>query len=740
MAIHSAPAESTLPREPSETRAPRLSGRWLAAARAAWLAVAALIAVLVVLALQGEFATMRAPCTSNICYAGQVHVSATGLLAAWGISIEGYGTAVFALQLLCALLHFAVAGVIFRRGRDDWMALLGAAMLLTWGASASTLLQTFYETPLELAVRLVEALGYALLTYFFYLFPSGRFVPRWACWLAPIWLVVLVFQDALPLLFGYSRALGRFIALFSNAWMLSLVAAQIYRFRAIANPTQRQQAKWIMLGVAAGIGAFALVDVARLVAATAFGSPGLFLPVVRWLIYYGLMPLVPLAFGMAILRARLYDIDVLINRALVYGTLTACVLAIYVLVVGYVGALLHAEGGSWGVPIQLLATGLVAVLAQPLRERLQRGVNRLMYGDRDDPYGVISRLGQHLEAALAPDAVLPAVAQTVREALRLPYVAIGLRPDQRPRTKDQEPVSEQATWSSVLGPWSSDALEVVASSGEPGGEVLSLPLIYHGETVGRLLLAPRPGEDGFGQADRRLLADLARQAGAAVHAVRLTLDLQQARARLVAAREEERRRLRRDLHDGLGPVLASMALQADTARELVRIDPGEAEALLQTLTYQAQAAVVDIRRLVHALRPPALDDLGLVMAIRATIQHFGFDHARPAGRGHATTVAVEAPEPFLALPAAVEVAAYRIVQEALTNVARHAGATRCAVRFAVTDALHVVVEDDGCGLPEGVQVGVGLVSMRERARELGGDCLVERRPEGGTVVRAWLPL
>jgi hypothetical protein len=175
---------------------------------------------------------------------------------------------------------------------------------LSWGASASTLLQTLYETRLEWAVRLVEALGYALLTYFFYLFPSGRFVPRWARWLAPLWLAVLVFQDVLPLLFGYSPTLGRLISLFSNAWMLSLVAAQIYRFHAIASLTQRQQVKWIMLGVAAGIGAFALVDVVRLVAVTAFGSAGPFLPVARWPIFYGLMTLVPLAFGMAILRAR----------------------------------------------------------------------------------------------------------------------------------------------------------------------------------------------------------------------------------------------------------------------------------------------------------------------------------------------------------------------------------------------------------------------------------------------------
>ena len=208
---------------------------------------------------------------------------------------------------------------------------------------------------------------------------------------------------------------------------------------------------------------------------------------------------VPVAVGFAVLRYRLYDIDLVINRTLVYGALTVSVVGIYVLVVGYLGALVQTGGNLF---VSLLATGLVAVLFSPLRDRLQRAVNRLMYGERDDPYAVVSRLGERLEAALAPEAVLPTIVQSVKEALKLPYAAIAL------------------TENGAATP------RVTASAGEPVEKPLHLPLTYQGEPVGELLLEPRAPGETFGPADRRLLEGLARQAGVAAHAVRLTTDLQ----------------------------------------------------------------------------------------------------------------------------------------------------------------------------------------------------------------------
>ena len=213
---------------------------------------------------------------------------------------------------------------------------------------------------------------------------------------------------------------------------------------------------------------------------------------------------------------------------------------------------------------------------------------------------------------------------------------------------------------------------------------------------------------------------------------RSTADLRRSRERLVTAREEERRRVRRDLHDGLGPTLGSLTLRLDVAADLVGEDPAAARALLRDLKAQARAAIGDIRRLVYALRPPALDDLGLAAALRAEAQRY------EAG---GLQVRFDAPEALPALPAAVEVAAYRIAQEALANVARHAGARHCVGRLALDDgAVRLEVSDDGRGLSPVRAKGVGLDSMRERAEELGGRCVVESLPTGGTRVRATLPL
>jgi signal transduction histidine kinase len=330
-----------------------------------------------------------------------------------------------------------------------------------------------------------------------------------------------------------------------------------------------------------------------------------------------------------------------------------------------------------------------------------------MYGERDDPYAVISRLGKRLEAAIEPEAVLPTVVETIAQALKLPYAAILLKEGEGFRT--------------------------AASYGSPRGEPETFTLVYQREEIGRLVLSPRAPGEAFSDADRGLLEDLARQAEVAVHAVRLTADLQRSRERLVATREEERRRLRRDLHDGLGAQLAGLNVQAGTIRRLISSDPGAADELVVELREELRGAIADIRRLVYDLRPPALDDLGLVEATRRLAERYDSKDAP-------LRVVVEAPENLPNLPAAVEVAVYRITQEALTNVARHARATTCVVRLAVNGNVTFEIVDDGVGIPAGRSAGVGLSSMHERAGELGGSCTVETLPEGGTRVLARLPL
>ncbi|WP_157506262.1 sensor histidine kinase [Ktedonobacter racemifer] len=277
-----------------------------------------------------------------------------------------------------------------------------------------------------------------------------------------------------------------------------------------------------------------------------------------------------------------------------------------------------------------------------------------------------------------------------------------------------------------------------ASYGELREKPLSLSLTYQSEQIGELTLAPRGSAEPFSTADRQLLNDLARQAGIAAHAIRLTTDLQlltgdlqQSRTQLVMAREEERRRLRRDLHYGLGPALATITLQAEAARDALSTEPDQAVFLLESLVNQAQTAISDIRRLVYDLRPPALDDLGLIAAVRAQIMHYEYTGLR---------VTIDAPSRLPELSAAVEVAAYRIIQEALTNVMRHAGARSCLIQLDCDDALNLAIRDDGRGLPAEPSLGVGIRSMRERAAELGGSCSVENVPSGGTCVDVVLPL
>ncbi len=499
-------------------------------------------------------------------------------------------------------------------------------------------------------------------------------------------------------------------------YMLLFIVVTIMNYRNVQDEPTRVKIRWVAFGwsvSAAGIVFLWLLPGAllghSLIPAEALAL--LALPI-------------PLALAIAILRHHLFDIDLIINRTLVYSVLTLSTMTVYIFIVGYLGGLFQASEKSI---LAFLATGLVAVTFNPLREWLQRRVNRVMYGERDDPYAVLSRLGQRLEATLAPEAVLPTIVETVAQALKLPCAAIALKEGEGFKIVAASPLTPalRATPPPSPGP---KAQERGEGQGV-GGEVL--PLVYQGEIVGQLIFSPRAPGEAFSAAERRLLEDIAHQAGVAVHAVRLTVDLQRSRERIVTAREEERRHIRRELHDGLGPSLAGLTLKMDAARNLLTHNPRAADDLLADLKSQTQSSIDDIRRLAYSLRPPALDELGLLSAI----QEFCAGQERIG-----LFVTVEFPENIPPLSAAVEAATYRIVCEALTNAARHARAGHCTVQIRVNKNLEVEICDDGQGVPEKFKAGVGLASMRERAAELGGQCRVESRPEGGTRVLAVIPI
>ena len=659
---------------------------------------------------------------------GQLTKGGIQELQTWGLSLNIYIAYLVIGNLLLVLSYLGMGTLIVWRtwGKtNDWMALCAAYVLVTFPVNVIALMLFTLPPSWGVPINILRFLGEICISLFGCLFPIGRFVPRWSGFLALGSVIVWGIFIFVPAASSPSSILAAIIFVLILLSLGCIVGVQVYRYRRVSNPTQRQQTKWVIFGLllfAGGImvwtglsallyfqGMFADVLVRSL-----FNVSQIFL----WL-------LIPFSISFAILRYRLWDIDIIINRTLVYGILTMSVIGIYALVVGTLGALLQVQGNFF---IALLGAGLVAVLFQPLRLRLQSGVNRLMYGERDTPDKVISRLGQRLETTLAPDAVLPTIVETVAKALKLPYTAITLKSIS---ATNAVLASEAEMQGSTLK--QSGAFVPAASFGQvPEEDLVHLPLVYQNEQIGELLLAPRAPGETFAPADRALLSDLARQAGIAAHAVRLTADLQRlavelqhSRIQLVTTREEERRRLRRDLHDGLGPALGSLTLQLDTARNLFKSDQSAADVLLIDLKAQVQAAIADIRRLVYELRPPTLDELGLVSALREQVTRY---------RKPGLSITLNAPEHLPPLPAAVEVAIYRIAQEALTNVVRHANARHCTLSLEVDDHVCLEIRDDGQGLAADYRVGVGLTSMRERAAELGGTCVIGPIEAGGTRV------
>ncbi|MGY1856812.1 histidine kinase [Modestobacter sp. SYSU DS0290] len=411
-----------------------------------------------------------------------------------------------------------------------------------------------------------------------------------------------------------------------------------------------------------------------------------------------------LAVTVGIVRPQAVDIDRLLGGTLVYGGLAVAVVLLDLAVVATTGALLGDRLEQRDVA--LLALLLVTALYVPLRAQLWRAVRRWVLGEREDPYRVVSGLAEQLERSTDAGEQLLTVARTVAEAFRSPYVGV---------------VVDHA-----------EGDQLVAEHGTRPAEVQSLPISFRGQQVGHLLL-PRAGlRASLLGRDERLLADVVRQAAAAARASALAAELQASREQLVTAREEERRRLRRDLHDGLGPSLGAVVLRIDTARNLAATRPEEADRVLRQAREEVATALADVRRLVHDLRPPALDDLGLVGAVRQQAERL---------LAPRVAVAVAAGREVDQLPAAVEVAAYRIASEALANVARHAQADHCRVELDRVDgALVVTVTDDGRGIGPDAPAGVGLASLRERAAELGGWGTVGCPADGGTQVRAVLPV
>ncbi|MBB3108822.1 signal transduction histidine kinase [Paenibacillus phyllosphaerae] len=646
-----------------------------------------------------------------------------------GLSVEMTALYLVLIDVLFTAVFYVSAGAMLWKGAREPMGLLAALAMVAFGTTFPSLAIVSAEGS-ELAriwFYAVSTIGWTSITLFCLLFPNGRFVPAWT---KSAMVIIAIWNGANFIVQGSLWEKLHLPVMVQVVWFLSttalLIYSQVYRFKKVSSPAERQQTKWVVYGVTVSFIGFGLLSIL-------FGSPvndGRAMTFI-WLnaVLNLSLAALPVTLALAVLRRRLWEINPLVNRTIVYGALTLCIVLVYAATVLYLGRLL----GNWNPYIvSFLVTAVVAVLFAPLKEWLQRQVNRLFKGRHDDPYAVLLELGGQLMEPLAPDAMLEVIAGKVKEVLRLPYAAIA------------------------AGVEGQEAIIAEAGERKDSLELHAFPIIHRGRTLGTLYAASRSTGELFSSEDMMFLEVLLGHAGPLVNNAdmlqamrKLAEDLQESREKLVAAREEERRQLRNNLHDDLAPRLAALALKTSIARKFVERDPASAIAMLDELGQVIRTTVGDIRVLVHDLRPPALDELGLVGAIRARMSELGKSTHQMAGDEQVRPLRfeLEVPEQLPNLSAAVEVAIYRIVTESLVNTVKHAQASVCRVRLAVSERRRLVVEivDDGVSggtvaIWSGMSSGIGLRSMRERAAEVGGECSFERTADGGMKVEAVLPL
>jgi two-component system, NarL family, sensor kinase len=585
-------------------------------------------------------------------------------------------------------LSFGLSGAViaYHRPRNPvgWLLAAGGLLQAMSAVAAPTfaLLYGWDDFPTHVSASGFIAHAWTVniglcLPLFLLLFPDGRPLSRLWRWVVVFTIVTAPLFSAAVFDFPGSESLA---ALWTATevrglvlLLLGLLSIAIRYHR--GSEQQRQQLLWL---IGALVIAIPMMGVWGFIA----GVPILVLLVI---------PLLPVAVAIAIVRHNLLDIRLAISRLAAWSLLSLLALGAYSLVVGLVDNLVAERAGR-----SAALTVLIALAAGGLLPRLQRVVDRLFYGDRDDPTRVVARVGEQLSAGSDG---LESVVDEVRRSLRLAYVAVR--------------IGEQVT----------------ASGREPGATPVSLPLHRAGEEVGELVVAPRSGEKRLSDRDLEVLVLVAAPLAVAASATALSQDLQASRERLVTAREAERRRLRRDLHDGIGPALTGIAMKADAATNKLRSD-ADARYLVEAVSADVRRTIGEVRRVIDDLRPESLDELGLIGALRERAQHVTV--ASPMA------LSLELPDQLPEVSAAVEVAAYRVATEALNNAVRHSGGRTARLRITVTDLLEVAVADDGPS-NEAWEPGLGLAAMRERVNELGGDLYAGHNGSGGRVI-ATFPL
>jgi signal transduction histidine kinase len=585
-------------------------------------------------------------------------------------------------------------------------------------------------------------LGAILLAFLVFFFPNGRLLPgpRWrsATWVLVAGATVTITSSmialapiqpsprlpsvpnplAVPALDGLTNSNGPFSIVSFVSGFAIIVAGVVVRYRR-ARGVERGQLRWFSYVVAAGVG-LTLLSIPLGAVNPDLGSAagGVGSAVV-------LGVLAPAAIGLAVMRHGLYDIDVFISRTIVYGSLGVFITAVYVGIAVGIGSLV-GSGGKPNLGLSILATAIVAVGFQPVRERLQRFANRLVYGKRATPYEVLSQFSERVAESYASDEVLPRMARVLAEGTAAELAEVWLRSGESLRRAAAFPME-----SSVPGSVQLDSAEAPRI---PHAD-RTVEVRHQGQLLGALTVTKRRGES-LTPIEIKLMDDLAHQAGLVLKNVGLTADLQArlddlraSRQRLVAAQDDERRRLERNLHDGAQQHLIALKVKLGLAEMLLTRDPEKASATIVALKGDADEALETVRDLARGIYPPLLADRGLAAALQSQA-------------GKATLPVHVDADGVGRYPQETEAALYFCTLEALQNVQKYAAASAATVHLREErERLLVEVRDDGRGFDVTAVVrGAGLTNMEDRLEALGGTLQIESTPGVGTTLRATVPV
>ena len=687
-------------------------------------------------------------------FTGGLAFSALNLSAGAGDVWEsGLGSSLFH----AAMFSFPIVGVLIAsrqpRNRIAWIFL---AIGLSWAMSIVT--ANYIEYALvtrpgslprpDLVLALTSWMWVPPIvlmgTFLILLFPDGRLPsPRWkpVAWLSVVALIV----PSLVMLFlpapfddeGYPRVMNPLgierlrpvlegmlsfsVALIPISMMAS-AASLVRRFRR-SSGIERLQLKWLTTAAAAVAAFYVVVVTSSLPFGWGTGAPW-WIRVMQDVAVFS-FALIPLAAGIAILKYRLYDIDVVINKTVVFGALAAFITVVYVGVVVGIGTLI-GSGDEPNLGLSILATAIVAVAFQPVRERVQHLANRLVYGHRATPYEVLAEFSDKVAETYATEDVLPKMAKAIKDGTGAERAEVWLR--------SHDELRPAATWPE-------DATRRYQPLALTNGQLPSfdgadkaIEVRHQGELLGALTVTKPPGEP-LTPGEDKLLEDLASQAGLVLRNVGLTAellqrleDLKASRQRLVAAQDEERRRLERNLHDGAQQHLIALKTRLSLAKRMTERDPTKAQDLIAKLENEADEALENLRDLARGIYPPLLADQGLRVALEA--------HARKL------SIPVEViADGISRYPQEIEAAVYFCCLEALQNVTKYANASRAGVRLFEEDgALTFSVQDDGHGFdPTTTAKGSGTQNMSDRLEALGGHLEMRSRVGSGTTATGSVP-